>query len=68
MQVFWLLLNAFTLIYQMVVINKNLQFLANKNCKPAWQKILLTAILILLISLIVIDCSIFQIANEKNLQ
>ena len=65
MQVFWLLLNAFTLIYQMV-INKNLQFLANKNCKPAWQKILLTAILILLISLIVIDCSVFQM--QKNLQ
>ena len=65
MQVFWLLLNAFTLIYQMV-INKNLQFLANKNYKPAWQKILLTAILILLISLIVIDCSVFQM--QKNLQ
>ena len=65
MQVFWLQLNAFTLIYQMV-INKNLQFLANKNCKPAWQKILLTAILILLISLIVIDCSVFQM--QKNLQ
>ena len=62
MQVFWLLLNAFTLIYQMV-INKNLQFLANKNCKPAWQKILLNDIVD------IFDCHrLFNIPNEKNLQ